>query len=484
MSQIQRQNQVISRLQNDNIRLREELKKVAVLEEENKELKVQLEKAFLMIEELQRMVFGKKKKGSDSDHHDDHTDTPSSASKVSRDAASYRRPIPSPEEITGNEYHQIDTCPDCKNVLTKQKRLEFFTEDILPMEEWSKALKRVTKRFMTTGYCSSCHKRVSSVDIPKQKVSIGEQIKSLVVFQSVVQQLSYSQICDFAQSVLHLHISQGEIVNMLESQSIQLKPAYVGIQHTISQATAVHLDETGWPTLQGEQGNYAWVAADTQSNTVLYRLGRSRGGGNITALLGESYAGIGITDDYNAYKNAFQLGKHALCWAHPYRKIRDLKDSDALEEDKREHCRKAFAAFASLYQDVRRIHARPFVQKERKTEVKRLSKVFDHCIRPHPNDPHKLQQIKRRLAEQKECYFVCLLHPGIPPDNNTAERSLRHLVIKRKKSFGSQTQKGADILTILYSVVMSLFRSSARDFFSAYSQALKPIGTTLALPVQ
>lgn len=133
-----------------------------------------------------------------------------------------------------------------------------------------------------------------------------------------------------------------------------------------------------------------------------------------------------------------------------------------------------FSEFSILYEQIREVNAKPYVKEEREEETVKLSKVFDNFIRPHPDDPQKLKQIKIRLAQQKDCYFVCLLESHVPTDNNKAERALRHLVIKRKKCFGSKTQKGADMLSILYSVVMSLWRKSKRDFFSSYNQALKP----------
>lgn len=475
LSKIQRQKQINSRLKNENAKLREGLKRMAVLEEENRVLKLELEKAFLLIEELQRMVFGKGKKKRDNNDDDLHISGIGQI-KADRKSSSYRRENPKNEDVTKEEFHSEENCPHCKNKLTKLKQLEFFTEDVLSPEQWFKVLKQITRKWITTGYCDACQKRVTPIEIPKQKVTLGENIRQLIVFQSTVQQLSYSQIIDFTEGILHLKLSQGEITNILESQANKLEPSYLAIQKDVQLAEAIHMDETGWKTVSGNQGNYVWVACNASNDDVLYSIGQSRGKGNIEKMLGKKYSGTGITDDYNAYKNSFEEGKHALCWAHPHRKIRDLKNSETLSEEKKKHCRKASEEFSMLYEKIREVNIRPFVKKEREKEALKLNKLFDRFIRPHPDDPEKLKQIKKRLAEQKDCYFVCLLEPNISPDNNKAERALRHLVIKRKKSFGSKTQKGADMLSIIYSVVMSLWRKSKQDFFGSYSQALMPVG--------
>ena len=56
-------------------------------------------------------------------------------------------------------------------------------------------------------------------------------------------------------------------------------------------------------------------------------------------------------------------------------------------------------------------------------------------------EPEKLRKIKEGLTRNAENYFTCLDQPGIPADNNKAERGVRHVVLKRKSSYGSKSQK-------------------------------------------
>lgn len=65
-------------------------------------------------------------------------------------------------------------------------------------------------------------------------------------------------------------------------------------------------------------------------------------------------------------------------------------------------------------------------------------------------------------------YLTCLEDPRIPLTNNQAERSLRHLVLKRKISFGSLTKKTADNLAVLSSVILSLRQRYQSNFFREY----------------
>ena len=467
----QRQKQVISRLINDNARLRIDLKnsneKIIFLEEK-------LEKALLYIEELQKYVFRGKKKDEDDDGGKDNDGKPKSGGHKKRSKKSYRRAIPDKAEVTDEEDHKIENCPDCGNKLSKIKILEFYEQDILPMQGWFKKLKKTTLIRITTGYCKHCKKRVSAIPIPKQKVCIGENIKQLIVYQTTVQQLSHSQILDFLESHLRFQISTGEIANILSEQALKLKPALDDLIKSIRNGSGVHMDETSYNIAFHNEysGNYAWVMASIDNNDTIFSLGKNRGKGNAKKLLGGDYQGIGVSDDYGAYANIFKKGKHALCWAHPHRKFRDLKNSNGLQEEKKKQCEEFYKQFSKIYCEVMEINQTDFREEKRIKIKKALISRLEEILKPNKNDPTKLKTLKKTMLKKIDKYFVCVTKQNIPTTNNKAERSLRHLVIKRKKSFGSKTPKGAEVMIILYSVVMSLWWRSKKDFFNAYAKAL------------
>jgi hypothetical protein len=111
-------------------------------------------------------------------------------------------------------------------------------------------------------------------------------------------------------------------------------------------------------------------------------------------------------------------------------------------------------------------------QTERNKQRKLLEARFKKIAKPHSKDPPELATYKDSLRKNQEAYFVCLRYSSIPPDNNKAERAIRHLVIKRKACGGSKTQKGADVLSVLYSVLLSLHWRSPNDYFGEYDKLL------------
>jgi transposase len=426
------------------------------------------------VEELKRIIFGRKSKpptgGLPADS--DNSSGSGSSGKQSRPASSYRRPVPADDEITDTQTFAFkgNTCPNCGGYLTGVKKVIRYVEDLLPLAEWKEALKRVTRTLVTTGYCRGCKKRVAAQSISPQLVSLGENLKGFVTFANVVLRLSYGQANDLLKTIANISISDGEQDNILYQQAGQLQPEYEQIKLRLNLEPANHYDETSWPTQKGKFGDYAWVKASSITEEAIFVLGQSRGKGNLNNLKGPPEQ-TGITDDYGAYRKAFKI--HALCWAHPLRKFRDLTEAGYLTENQRASAVATYQSFAALYTKVRAVYSAKFNLVERLKILPELEAAFEKIFQPHENDPQKLLTLKESLKKNQLCYFVCLTTKDVSPDNNKAERTLRHLVLKRKNSYGSKTQKGADASSILYSVLLSLWRTSKDKFFTEYQGLLK-----------
>jgi transposase len=413
----------------------------------------------LQIEELQRMVFGRKRKKQEPDSED--SDEHAGRKSTTRAPDSYRRSKPDEDSVTQEKHHSAEVCPDCRTPLTRMETRVFYEEDII-LPESGTPLKTTIKHTIERGWCTQCQKWVSAVPLPTTVVVIGPKVKIYICYLAILIRLSFDQMRTILKTTYAFEISDGEIAYILHQEADALKPEYESLKDRIRAQRGVHDDETRHPVQHGAQGNYGWVMSGTETNEAVFLCGRSRGGGVVDELRGDA-SHIGITDDYVGYHDKFE--EHALCWAHPHRKFRDLKDSDTLDSATKEYCRNTFDAFSALYNQVIEVCKKPFVLAERLHEKEELSSIFDEVAAPHTDDPAKVARIKKRLRQQKELYFTCVLNEGIPPDNNKAERSLRHLVLKRKISFGSKTERGAETLSILASVILSLWWTRPKTFF-------------------
>jgi transposase len=427
-------------VEEENKQLKQRIKE---LEEKDKDKDQKIEALGFQLEQIKIKLFGKKSETLPLNHRKE---------KLIRDISSYQRPIP--EKFTGTKSHPIQNCIHCNQVLKKKWIKTFYEEDIpLPIE------KTVIKHEVEVGYCKSCKRQSSGMPIPSKKVVLGNNTKKYVCILSITNRLSHNQIKDHLQDVFDLPLSTGEIGNILQTEANSLRPEYQALKESVISQTGTHYDETSWKVQKEEQGKFAWVATGTENNDTVFSLGRSRGKGNIEDI---GKAKLGITDDYAAYRNSFE--NHQLCWAHPYRKIRDLAESREFTEESEKVIMKTYNDFGNLYHKI---------QKLLQTEIsqylqKKFQDTFTEMTESNTLDPTPLAKIKEALRRNQEKYFTFLKHRGIPIDNNKAERALRHLVIKRRTSFGSKTQRGAETTSILASVILSLKWNRPHDWFQRY----------------
>ncbi len=447
---------------------------------ENKQLKHELidqreyfesiiETQAAQIAELQTMVYGRKPKGGLM------SKAKTVVSKQPRSNDSYRRPLPPASAITHYKHHPIANCHRCGHTLTDKDEAIRYEEDIvLAALDPRLDSKKVTKHTIETGWCSKCGQYSGAKDLRGQVVNLGPVVRSLIVYLIVQSDQTYSQTVDLLWQLYRFKITSGDIGRILADRRNIYLPMYEQLKTSV-RAGPAHMDETSCP-IQSEQGSgYAHVMASAINEDAVFKLADTRGKGSSQLLVGKNYQGIGITDRYSAYKNLFVEGHHQICWAHLHRNARDITHLECLGKAKTAHVTQFYDKLASIYAELRCYQIEPFDVAKRKDQAGRLLEQTISLCRPHKFDPKKLVDLKAGILEYQDCLFLCLTIDGIPADNNKAERALRKLVIKRKKSFGVKTQKGARTMEVLLSVCQSLYNRDKDNFLPAlHNLALQP----------
>lgn len=443
-------------LRDENRELKKEIKllkeTVATQQKTINDLKMQME-------ELRNIVFRKRKKPRDKDNNnkgEDSGENPFQEDKIPRTPDSYKRKVPAENQITEIKRHLFDTCP-CGTKTTLKQILTFYEEDIpIPSE------KIVIKHIVELSYCPDCKKWHKAIDLPKSKVILGKNIQKYVCYLSVMCRLSFSQIQNVLFDTWQIKLSQGEISKFLDREATHLKPSYEQLKKSIQQELSAHLDETGWRLQEEKENSFSWIMTGGESKESVFLIGESRGKGNIEKLIGKDYNGIVVTDDYGAYK---KFENHQLCWAHLIRKFRDLANSQELSEVQITHCKNEYHKLCLIYSAVKNNRTiEKYFEFEKQlndfSKIKRKDKEILKTIR-----------LKTTLRKNVPKYLTCLKNPNIAMTNNQAERSLRHLVLKRKISFGSFAKRTANNLAVLLSIMASFKQRYQSNFFTEYLKA-------------
>lgn len=430
-----------------------------------------IETLLLRVEQLETIVFGARDDRAQR-RRERREDEGEEGQSQPRSTASYRRRTPREEEVTTTMAFPLECCPDCGGPLLDRATITRYIEDILlPLD--GQSLKQVEKRCIECGYCDRCKKKVSAIPYGTQECALGENVKMVVPYAVTILGQSHEKVRSWLHDVFGLDVSHGEITAILHEQRRRLLPREQEIEARIRDGPASHYDESGWPVQAEEQGRFGWVKTASHSEDTLFRLGRTRGKGNAEELRGEDTGQPAITDDFGSYDHLFV--KHGLCWAHPRWKFRDLARSAVLSQRKRERCAVFSAAFKALFSEVRIIVHSPYNRKERLRKARTIGRRIAVLCAPRRGDPPTLATLKATFLENTEKYLLCVREKDVPMTNNKAERAIRPLVIKRKISFGSRTQKGAQTMETLLSVLFSLWWRKPENFFQEYRRLLQPV---------
>src|SRR5205823_5850090 len=85
---------------------------------------------------------------------------------------------------------------------------------------------------------------------------------------------------------------------------------------------------------------------------------------------------------------------------------------------------------------------------------------------PTTEPPPVYQTLAKRLRRYEGELFTFVTEPGVPADNNAAERSLRHLVTQRKISGGTRSTEATTSLLVAHTL-FGTWQVQGRDSFHA-----------------
>ena len=355
--------------------------------------------------------------------------------------------------------HALERCPDCGIQLSGG-----WTQRTREVIELPQVPVQVTEHAYITRACPQCQRRwVPSAEL--DEVVMGQQrlginLVSLIAALREEARLPFRTIQWYLAAVHGLHLSVGAIVAATPRVADRAQGMMTDIVERIRGSPVVQADETGWRE-DGHNG-YVWTFS---TPTQRYFLRRGRGKTVVDEVLGDELAGVLVSDFYAAYHH--YDGPKQRCWAHLLRDIHDLvalhpKDAPLVQWA---------GAIHQLYAAAKAFH-HPEQQRRRVVQLALERSLLTIC-QPFLDNPSAIPaRLCRRIERFSKELFVFVAEPDVPPDNNAAERSLRHVVISRKVSGGTRSEQGTESKMALASL-----------FGTWRARGLNPLDTCLQLLV-
>ena len=297
----------------------------------------------------------------------------------------------------------------------------------------------------------------------------GDRLAALASLLVGKYRLSKRLVKDALSDMLGVELSVGSVSNLEGEMSQALAPAADRALDFVRAAEAVNADETGFT--QGREGGRAgraWLWVVATAKVVVFHIATSRGGKIARHLLGADFAGLLTTDRWSAYEWV-DAGLRQLCWAHLTRDFQGFIDRGGRGGRIGQELMRERNRFFKWYRRVREgTLAREHFEKRMRGVERRVGKLLrEAALRAE----RKTAGMAREILRLEKCLWTFVDVPGLEPTNNYGERCIRHAVMYRKTSFGTQSEEGSRFVERIFTATTSLKRQG-RDVLGFLTETI------------
>jgi transposase len=219
------------------------------------------------------------------------------------------------------------------------------------------------------------------------------------------------------------------------------------------------VDETSWQ----QAGRTQWLSVATAERAALFQIADRRDRDGARALLGEQPQGVIVSDRYAVYL-FIDDSQRQICLAHVLRDFTALGErGGAPGRLGRKLTRELGNVFATLNRPGRDPAA---LAADLQPARDRIHDLLAQGARSR--DP-KASRFCEGLLDHEAALWTFTRLPGVPATNNASERALRHAVMWRKTSYGTQTDHGDRLVERLLTLreTCRMQRRRLHDFIAA-----------------
>jgi len=428
--------------------------RIRILERANAELKAKLQALH------QRQFKPNRKKDAETGGKDVQNESSSNEGKKKKRGAPVGHPgwvRPKPERVDQTVHVPAPMiCPHCQSDLLTpmEETTEHVQEDIVIQPR-----PLVTRFLHGQAFCTRCNRPVVQAGEGELlNTPIGPVAKSVAIYLRYRIGIPYRKTTEMFWELFGLKFVPASALGFDRKAAAQGMPIYQDLRDKVRTSNVVHADETSW---RGDGvGHFVWFAGN--EDLSFFHIDRHRSAEVAKTIFGEDFDGTLVRDRYAAY-NGIGVDWQA-CIAHLLTKAKEIRGEHALLPQTEKDiaigpfCDRVMDLCSRLCDTGQKLKSSDIpwkaAAKIEKSFVRELNTICKQPLRFKP-----AETLRTYLAGPEQRFlFAFLRRPGVPPTNNLAEQSLRHLVIFRKICFGTRSESGLKTHSILPSLVQTARR--------------------------
>jgi transposase len=313
--------------------------------------------------------------------------------------------------------------------------------------------------------CPCCGQR-NRGELPPQIATswLGPNVISLAGYVMGRFRLSKRQVSDWLAECFAIPMAVSTVVNQQQVISAALAAPVAELEPVVKKALVCNIDETSWRQRDAQRSSWLWTVVTAQ--VTLFRIAPSRSGQIARELLGDHYEGVAGTDRCSAYT---WLKYRQYCWSHLLRDFQKI-----LERGGDSNAIGWYLKLQAEYLLMRwaRVRDGTLDYFEFLAEFPAIQTQIRHWLTLGltASSSRTAATCRLLLAADADLWrFVSV--PRLEPTNNSAERALRHSVIWRRSSHGTQSDHGSRFVERILTVVETC-RQQRRPVLAFLREAL------------
>ena len=297
-------------------------------------------------------------------------------------------------------------------------------------------------------------------------VPLGQSGPRLVAFTALLMayfRQSKRRTALFLEAILNQPCCPALTVKMQTQVTAAVRPAYEELAAQLPTQEQLCIDES--PTK--EQTSKAWLWVFVARSFTVFALRTTRAATVLDHLLTIAFGGIVNCDRAKMY---WQCGRLQWCWAHLKRDFQALIDADDGQAKRLGH--DLMRPTCELFRHWSRCRDGTITRLGFERLVQPIRREVDGLLlRGTCSGNDRLYGMCRELYDHRAWLWTFVDHAGIEPTNNISERALRHGVIWRKLSFGTQSAGGSRFVETMLTVIETC-RQQRRPVFGYLTEAV------------
>ena len=356
----------------------------------------------------------------------------------------HERPLAPPEKITERVIVKPSQCGACEARLSGTDR-EPHRHQVWEIPPVEPTITEYELHTLACGRCGACTAASLPDGVPTRW--FGPRVEAITALATGVYRVSKRTVVELLGDLFGLPLSVGAVIDSQHAMSAALQAPFEEAHAYVKKQPVKHADETGW--WQRHRRAWLWTVVTPLVSVFLVRSSRSA---DVAKELLGTVRGVLVADRFKGY--LFWPSRHyQFCWAHLKRDFVAMTERDAASRAIGQALLDEVQQMFVWWHRVRTgVMSRFFFQVAMAALRTRVeARLLEGTTLTHA----KSSGMCRALCARANALWTFVGQEEVEPTNNSAERAVRHAVLWRKGSFGTQSERGSRFVERILTVLLS-----------------------------